>query len=400
MENQTEPKTQDIDNDPMNRTADSLMAEACQLTNLTGWGDESIRNPLGILLESYRDQGGLDSQALFMVHQLLLKHLTNRLLILDELKRNPEITSKTIQHPLFIVSMPRTGTTLLTRLLAQDPANRPLLHWEAMRPVPPPDPETRETDPRIEEAQNNMEGMYQVSPDLRKKYPTGAREAEECVGLLMNSFVCHCFHMFAKTDQYTEWLNKQDMVPTYNFYKKQLQMLQFRIPTERWLLKSPWHMYALDALLKVFPDACVIQPHRDPNKLIPSICSLMESFRRMFKPDADSADTGREFYNDWADMLDRCIQARDTSDPARFFDVQYQDLLKEPVDTVRKIYNHFGYSFTDQFEKGMIEWLAKNPQHKYGVHKYSLEQYGLNQEEMNQRFAAYRERFSIPLETS
>lgn len=391
MENQT---------DPMSQTADSLMAEACQATGLNDWGDESILTPLGILTESYRDQGGLDSQGLFMLYQLLIKHLSNRLLILDELKQNPEITSKPIHRPLFIVSMPRTGTTLLTRLLAQDPANRPLLHWEAMRPTPPPTPQTRETDPRIEEAEKNMEGMYQISPDLRKKYPTGARESEECVGLLMNSFVCHCFHMFAKTDTYTEWLGMQNMVPTYNFYQKQLQLLQFRLPTERWLLKSPWHMYALDALLSAFPDACVIQPHRDPNKLIPSICSLMASFRIIFKKDVDMADVGMEFFKDWADMLDRCIKARDASDPARFFDVQYQDILKDPVGTVQKIYEYFGYSFTDQFKKGMLEWLAKNPQHKYGVHKYSLEEYGLNKEEMNQRFAAYRDRFSIPSEAS
>jgi len=380
---------------PANRSEESLMAAARRRTGLSDWGDDSFREPLGILLESLRKDARLNLLGWIIIHESLTKNLVNRLLIQDELKRHPEILQVPIERPLFIVSMPRTGTTLLQNLLSQDQTNRSLLFWELMSPAPSPEPRTRDIDPRIAKAEKILWLSHKLMPEWATMHPMDAKTPEECFPLLENSFVSYSFAFYGVLPRYLKWIEEQDMVPPYRYYRQQLQLLQFRFPQKRWVLKAPLHMLCLDALLSVFPDACVVQTHRDPLKVIPSACSLVDILQRVI---CDRVDV--DFYAPkWLDFLTSMVEhyshVRDSADSARFFDVHYKDLVQDPLGTVRRVYEHFGYGYEARFEERMREWLAANPQNKHGTHRYCLEQFGMNPDMVNSRFATYCERFKI-----
>ncbi len=378
-----------------NRSEDSLMAAARRKTSLSDWGDESFRIPLQVLLESYRKDAKLNITGWLEIHELLIRSLSNRLRIQDELKRHPGILQEQIRRPLFIVSLPRTGTSLLQALLSQDTSNRSLLFWEAISPSPPPEPHTRETDPRIAKAEKVLQKRHRKWPGTDLIHKTHAKGSHECFPLFLNSFSFIFFHVGANITRYSEWIREQDMVPVYQYYHQQLQLLQSHFPTDRWLLKMPWHMYYLDILLTVFPDSCAVQTHRDLTKVIPSICSLVTTVRRQHSDYVDSQAVGQEFFREIEIMTESSTRARDTIDSNRFFDVLYKDIVKDPIGTVRQIYKHFGYEYDSRFEDRMHKWLAANPQHKHGVHRYSLEQFGLNADMVNRHFAKYCDQFQI-----
>ncbi len=384
-----------VQNNPETLSVESMMAEACNMTGLSDWGEESFREPLGVLLDSYRKDSNLSDSGWTMIQQKLIQLLSNRLQIQDEIKHHPEILQEEIPRPLFIVSMGRTGTTLLQNLLSQDPVNRSLLYWEATAIVPPPEPSTRDSDPRIAAAENILQTIYEIAPDLAAIHTFGAKLPEECIALLVNSFISPAFKLDAKITQYDEWLKVQDMVPSYRYYRQQLQLLQSRYPTERWVLKAPLHMYSMKALMTVFPDACVVQNHRDINKVAPSSCSLLAAIRRICSDCVDEKLTGREFLDDWEGMINHGMQVRDELGSSQFFDVHYKELMQDPTGTVRRIYDYFGYPFDESFEERMREHLAGSPKDKHGAHQYSSEQFGLDPDEVNRRFAKYCERFGI-----
>ncbi len=380
---------------PANWSEDSLMAAACKNTGLSDWGDESIREPLRVLLESFRKDAKLNSVGWFAVYKTLTRHLSNRLRIQDEVKRHPEILKQEIHKPLFIVSFPRTGTTLLHRLLAQDPANRSLRCWEALCPVPPPDPQTDEVDPRIAATGEELEKFYKIAPNFHAIHSVGAKEQEECFFLFMNTFTSSDFQVYGEIPTYYKWFIKQDLVPAYIFYRRQLQLLQWRYPTSRWILKAPSHMYGLDALFTVFPDACVLQIHRHPFRTVPSKCSLLANIYGVFSDNLDLSVIGRDYLRHCEILTEKNIKVRDTVDSAQFFDIDYKDLVQDLAGSVRRIYEYFGKQYDAGFEERIRRYIAANPKDKHGVHRYSLEQFGLNREMVNRSFAAYCKRFGI-----
>lgn len=380
---------------PANRSEESLMAAACRRTGLSDWGDDSFRIPLRILLESYRKDAKLKLFGWIIIHESLIGKLVNRLRIQNELKRHPEILQEPIRQPLFIVSLPRTGTTLLQNLLSQDRTNRSLLFWELMSPAPSPQPQTRDTDPRIAKAEKMLWFFHKLMPEWAIMHPMNAKTPEECFPLLENSFVSFSFIHYGLLTRYQKWIEGQDMVPPYRYYRQQLQLLQSRFPRKRWVLKAPLHMFCLDALLTVFPDACVVQTHRDPLKVIPSACSLIDILQRAYCDHVDLDLYSHKRLDFLTSMMEHYTHVRDSVDSARFFDVQYKDLVQDPVSTVHRIYEYFGYKFDVRLEERMRAWLTANPQNKHGIHRYSLEQFGLNPDMVNRRFATYCKRFRI-----
>ncbi|MCP4107429.1 MAG: sulfotransferase [Desulfobacteraceae bacterium] len=380
---------------PANRSEESLIADACRKTGLSDWGDESFRTALRVLLESYRKDADLNFIGWLKTHQRLLLHLTNRLYIQDALKRHPEILQEPICRPLFITGLPRTGTTLLHRLLSMAPYNRAPLSWETLSPAPPPDPRTRDTDPRIAEAEKILRNLYRTAPDFASIHPMQAKEPEECVALIMNTFAAPVFNIFANLTRYSKWLNEQDPVPIYRYYRQQIQLLQWQFSDCRWILKAPVHIYFMKGLLTMFPDACIVQTHRDPLRVIPSGCSLRATIRRTYSDHVDPSLIGQEFLHYLETVTERNIQIRKSADSAQFFDIHYKDIVQDPAGAVRRICGHFGYEFDSRFEEQIREYLDGNPKNKHGVHRYSLEQFGLTPEMVNSRFASYCERFGI-----
>jgi hypothetical protein len=326
--------------------------------------------------------------------------LSNRLLIQDEVERHPETLLETISRPLFIVGLPRTGSTLLQRLLSQDPHCRPLLHWETSQPAPAPDPRTHSRDPRIKKAEKAMKGLARTFPEpaYAAMHFMDAKQPEECWGLLHNTLMLPGpFFIMADFPKYLAWQQEQDMGEAYAFYKLQLQILQRNFPPAHWVLKSSDHLPNLAVLLSTFPDACIVHLHRDLQEVIPSCCNItIKSLETTNALDDDIvAELPQQMMDDFLHDIERAMAARERADPKRFFDVHYGDLTKDPVGVIRRIYEYFDYSFSEGFRIRVVEWLGENPKEKHGIHRYSLDQFGLTPERVRKHFADHRKEFGV-----
>jgi hypothetical protein len=326
--------------------------------------------------------------------------LTNRLLIQDEIKRHPETLLETISQPLFIVGLPRVGSTLLQRLLSQDPHCRPLLHWETFQPAPAPDPRTHQSDPRIKNAEKEMKSVGKLFPEpaYAAMHFMDVTQPEECWFLLQNTLmVPGPFSVIANFPKYLAWQQEQDMREAYAFYKLQLQILQRNFPPAHWVLKASDHLPNLGVLLSTFPDACIVHLHRDPKEVVPSCFNItIKSLETTNALDDDVvAKMPQQMMDDFSRDIERAMSARKRADPKRFLDVHYWDLIKDPVGVIRQIYEYFGYPFSEEFKARIVKWLHENPKEKHGIHRYSLEQFGLTPERVDSFFSDYRKEFGI-----
>ncbi len=375
-----------------------LMAVARKKTGLNDFGDERFLEPLRLRLNYLKSNKRLSPLGRVVAWQVLLKPLLNRLRIQDLLKRHPEIREQRIERPLFVAAFPRTGTTLLSQLLALDPQARPLLFWEAMQPTPEEGLAEGEEDPRMARADSIIERLWRMLPALRKIHDIDPRGPEECAGLLANAYI---MPIFEEDDvnyrQWIEGLSSEQICAAYEEYKVQLQILQWQRGGGHWVLKSPLHLNWLDALLTTFPDACVVQTHRDPKQVLPSICSLDAVMQQAACGKVDCVEVGRHLSSQLAASLQRGMQARQNHPRERVLDVQYADLLRDPVAVLRGIYAHFGYNYSDVMAEKIKDYLAANPQHKHGSHQYQLSDFGLSTEDLDRIFGDYCERFQIPL---
>ncbi len=366
-----------------------LMSAAERRTGLSDWGDGRFREGLTILVESFNAGSSTPFGRLFF-RTFCVNLLVSRLRIQDDLKRHPEILDVPIRRPLFIVGLPRSGTTLLHRLMAQDPRARTLRTWETMEPSPPPRTETYETDPRIGRARRSIKGLYALAPQIRAAHNFEADQPEECNQLFANMFAAAILGYMFDVPEYVEWLGQTGHVENYAEFRRQLQLLSWRCPGDHWLLKAPAHLFSLDAVLANFPDASLVVTHRDPLKAVPSACSLAAALRGITTDLVDLRRLGADITEVLAVGVERALSLRETTDPARFFDVPYAALTADPIEVIQGVYRHFDYPFTPGFADRMKHWLAENPQHKHGVHRYSPEQFGLNPAAIHERFAGYR----------
>lgn len=377
-------------------TVDSVIRSAQRMAGLTDFGgDESFREPMKILLEDYAAETRYGYLGRCMARQRCVGLASNRLLIQDELRRFPEIREERITRPLFVLGLPRTGTTLLNNLLAQDPNCRPLLTWEAFGPSISAKEEKRRVDPRIQRAKWLVWAIYYAAPQMRAAHPMDPLGPEECLGLLASTFVSV---FLAEGPRYRDWLmtlGREETSAAYRHYKQQLQALQRRRSGEHWILKSPAHLYAIDGLIDVFPDACIVQTHRDPIEVVPSGCSMSAMVQGILYENFDLHQFGAYYVETLLKCLDRSAKARDSIAPERFFDLQFEELMQDPLGCVHRIYEHFGYELSAEMETRMQRLMKENPRHKHGVHRYDLTQFGLQADAIRREFAPYCERFQI-----
>jgi hypothetical protein len=383
--------------EPVSLDERSLLEAACRETGLDDFGGDEFREPLRLVLRGLDTEARLTLLGRVVARRDLLGLLTNRLRLTADRKRHPAIADERIERPFFIIGLPRTGTTLLHHLISQDPASRAPQAWEVMAPSPPPEQARYDTDPRIADAERRLRWLDWLAPDFKAIHPLGARLAIECIAILSHSFLSSRFHTTYRVPSYLAWLKDQDMRPAYAYHRRFLQHLQSRARAERWVLKAPAHFYALDALFAVYPDALVVQTHRDPRTVLGSVASLTLSLQSAFAEPLDPAEIGREVVQSWTDGLARAMRVRHAGavPVERFFDVRYHELLRDPVGTVGQIYAHFGLPLTTEAERRMRSHLAGNPQHKHGRHDYDLKAFGLDGTSLDQHFRPYREFFAI-----
>jgi adenylyl-sulfate kinase len=373
--------------------ANDLIATARRLTGLGDLGGDDVMEPLQRFLDSLNDEGRLSTIGRSAMRRLILRLLEQRLRIAAALAQHPEIRDVPVKAPIFILGLTRTGTTLLHNLLAQDSAARVPLLWELLRPAPPPDPATRATDPRIGAARSELAMVYQSVPDLRRIHAQDATAPDECFHLLALTFQNFIADITAPCPSYLRWLLTRDVTGAYAYYRTALQVLTWKLGGQYLVLKAPSHLFALDALLAVFPDARIVQTHRDPRQVAASSCSLFETARTLYTEDAARPALGETWLENWGTAMDRAMAARDRARSAGFHDVDFAEIMADPIGVVAGIHARFGIETTPGTDQRMTAWLAENPRDKHGVHSYSLARYALDPDRVGERFAGYIARY-------
>lgn len=384
----------------MRLTEQALLSAASQQSGLSDFGNADFLLAFRLLIESYETEVRLHPIGRMLVQQELVRMLLNRLQIQETFKQYPDILEKPIHRPLVIIGLPRTGTTLLFNLLAQDPDARVPFIWELLWPAPLPEENEGHRDKRMERARTRLQMLHRMVPEMVAIHAMTETSPEECHFLFQNAFASSSLGVFTHSKTYLNWLANHDMIPEYSYYKQQLQLLQWQSSRNYWILKSPFHLFYLDALLTVFPDARIIQLHRDPEKVIASNCSLMDQTRKLYTADRKASETGEICVSLLATAANSVTRVRKSRQAEQFLDVFYPDLILDPLKTARRIYDHFGLVISEPMAINMERWLKKNPQNKNGVHRYSLHEFGLNEESVHRRFQDYKEHFKIPSEGS
>jgi hypothetical protein len=304
-----------------------------------------------------------------------------------------------VDAPIVIVGQPRTGTTILYDLLAQDPALRAPLTWEVDRPLPPPTTASYADDPRIDEVQATMDMADSLIPGFVAFHAIGARLAQECVRITGGDFRSMIFPTQYAVPSYNRWLlHDADLAPAYRWHRIYLQHLQSQHHTGRWLLKSPAHLWHLPALLGEYPDALIVQTHRDPLRVVSSISALAASLRRMYSDRSSVPEAAAQYADDIFVGLERGMALRDANRDldARCIDVQLTAFLEDPFATIASIYERAGMDLTPEAEAAMRAFLAANPgDGGGGGGRYRFADTGLDAEVLRERAAAYQERYGV-----
>jgi hypothetical protein len=377
--------------------AEELENEARERTGLADFGEPSYRAGLDVLtIELARAE--LSDLGRMVWRGRLLSHLVQRLRVLDFLARHPELERQAVPAPVFMVGLPRTGTTALSHLLAQDPATRSLRVWESAQPVPPPETATEHTDARIETAAKQLDAMRQLSPRLAAMHedtPAGPTENHDLLGMSFRTF--H-FEGMAFLPGYLAWWLACDMTSAYRLMKRTLQLLQWRCPPTRWQLKSPPDSFCLDAVLAVFPDARFVMTHRDPAAVLGSVCSLIATMYEMTGKPPPPERIGESERTSWAEAMRRLLAVRARIGEARFADVHFHELNADPLAAIRAAYARLGLPWTDAAERAIGAYAAAHPRGRHGEHRYRLADWGLDRGGVHTAFRAYSERCGVRLE--
>ncbi len=381
--------------------ADGLLAVARDLTGLDELGEDSWREGLGRLIESLREEAALSDRGAMAVAGDLTGYLANRLRVTDWHRRHPELARDDVTPPIVIVGQARTGTTILFDVLAQDPAHRVPLTWEVDRPVPPPETDTYDTDSRIAEVQAQLDLVDLALPGFKAMHPMGARLGQECVRITGGDFRSMIFPTQYRVPSYARWLlHEADMAPAYRWHRRVLQLLQSRHRRPRWVLKSPGHVWCLGALLAEYPNALLVQTHRDPLRVVASTASLLATLRRLASDDTSIPAAAAEFAGYLLDGFDRSVTARqDGTVPAeRVMDVHFRAFLADPLATVHAVYERLDLELSPEGERRMRAFLAAHPQDEHGGHRYQLADTGMDVGALRERARRYQEYFDVPSE--
>jgi hypothetical protein len=385
---------------PISMSAERLLETAAKRTGLSDFGDARFREPLELLLRACREEAGLNLLGSMIVQAETLRTLQNRLHLLDVRRRSPEIEDQRIREPLFIVGLPRTGTSILHELLALDPENRAPLTWEVLSPWPRPETASFDSDPRIAEADRQLAQTDRIVPDFKKMHRMGARLPQECCMLLAHDFMNMQYHVSYRVPSYQDWFERQDLRPAYAFHRWQLQYLQSGVPTEHWVLKSPQHLWTLGDLLESYPDARIVYTHRDPVSTVASVASLCCLLRSMCSDEIDPREVGADWAERIATALEGALKVRQqgTHPPGRFFDMYFQEYLAEPIAMLRRIYAWLGRVLSVGAEARMRSYLAAHPPGQHGRHQYDPADYGIDADALRARLSPYQMHFDVPSE--
>ena len=368
-------------------TLDEILRAAHTATDLPAPESDSWREGLEILLHDHARAATLTERGQTIMRARYVDALAARMRVDDFLRRHPQLTSTAVTRPVFILGMPRTGTTLVSYLLDADPENRSLLKWEAYQGVPPAAAGALRSDPRClaEKAKDAL--ILQNHPQNAAQHFEAGDGPTECVHLLAQDFKSLMFAVLSTVPTYHDWLLFCDKSSAYAHRKRVLQVLQSTNPG-RWVLKMPSDALFIRALFQTFPDAKVIWTHRDPYVALASSLSMRSSSQAIFNKEPDRAYIRDRFPLQLAMHLSHPLELS-RERPDAIYHAYYDDLVSEPLAQLKKIYHWLGDPWTPAAESGMRAWLEHNPQGRFGRHKYSLAEWGLRERELAPYFADY-----------
>lgn len=377
----------------------AFLRSAEEATGLSDWGGDLFRKPFDVLIDDLNSEAQLNTQGARRAGRRLLDTLCARLRLVEDRKRFPGIAHERIERPIVVIGLPRSGTTFFHNLLSADPANRSPATWEIMFPSPPPDEAAFETDPRIGQAETAMEFAGFMGEELQSIHPFDARRPEECNFIWETSLLSVNYMAWWHVPNYRKLLYSIDFRQVYQEHRQVLQHLQHRRRRDRWVLKTPAHMAWLKDLFAVYPDACLIQCHRDPAKIVPSLSSNLAAWRKTFSDLVPPGDFG---------MLE--LQAGGLANVAgfrsqpqyrdRFFDAHYLDVQADPIGVLRRAYAFFGVPFDETREAAIRQWMRQDRDgHSKGArHDYRLDDYGLDYAAIDRVMGDYMRAFGVQLE--
>jgi hypothetical protein len=380
-------------------TPERLIAEAAKGTRLDAkpFSDPHLVEALGALTSSLREEASLSPLGRLATRWDLKRILSTLLILADTEREDPGILTRPLAPPIFITGLPRSGTTFLHGLLAEDPLNRAPRIWEAI--YPHPEHRAAEFGAGRMKVELQLRIFNRLSPGIRNLHPIEANAPEECIEITSQVFRSPRYDDVYRAPSYRAWLDASGFDEGYQFLARFLRHLQG--PGEaprRWILKSPEHVFSIDALTRVFPDAKLVFVHRDPGHVLVSAARLTELLRAPFTTTIDRREIGRGAADYWQDGMRRMVEvADDPSFPlrSRLVHVQYRSLVSDPIGTIAQIYNAFGLEFSQAAREAMSAKVAQAPNGGYGANRYRPEEFGIDPERERERASVYIERFDI-----
>ena len=366
---------------------EQLLEEAQAETGLRDFGNESFLEGLEILVRSLHEEARLNALGERVLRQRIVGHLKQRLQVEDWYHRYPQIGDEPIKAPLIGLGLPRTGSTALACLLAEDPNARSLRRWESAEPCPPPGTVTG-LDPRIERDAQRQAGT-------KSHTPANARGATECQDLMALDFKSQIFHALAQVPSYSAWLLDADLTPTYLYERRVLKLLQWRFPAKPWQLKAPTHILYLEHLNRAFPDARFVMTHRDPTEVMLSVAGVYADLVARFTDHLDAPYLGKLNVEQWSLGMQRSLAFRDHGNDARFYDIDFRAMQRDPIGEVRGLYAWLGEPVTDEFAAGMSRWWKQNSENRESSVYADAATYGLDLDRVRPLFADYTARSAV-----
>ena len=379
---------------------ETYVQQSSDRVGLSDFGDDSWREGLGILVETLKAAPYVEPSGQEDFGSQVVDALSNRLRVVDFHKRHPELGEDVIERPLVVLGLPRTGTTVVSYLLDQDPARRSLLNWEAGNSVPPPTTQTLRSDPRCLAKKSQLDELAATLQEAQFPVPhwEEADGPTECTFILNQDFKALIWDMIMPTTAYGDWFLEADLTSAYEYERMTLQVLQSKAPGT-WSLKMPSHAVHIDALLKVFPDARIVWAHRDPFKVTESYLNMNELARsRILGPSMDLTAFVPSVLRQLRAHVERPLRTRARLGEGRFYDLHYDRLLRDPVAEMRALYEWAGDPLIPAVELQMANWLDRNPQHKFGRPSYDLERFGIGRADLEPIFEDYISALGIALE--
>jgi hypothetical protein len=370
-------------------SVESLKASAVKASGMDDFGvdDDNYQEALSVLLESFRNDADLTELGSKMHRFFVRNALVARLVSEAAFKQYPEHVDVPIERPIFVTGLPRTGTTAIHRLLTADPRHQGLELWLAEFPQPRPPRESWKDNPVFQQIDAQFAKAHEENPDYTGLHYMTADEVEECWQLLRQSLHSVSYETLAHVPTYARWLARQDWTKSYARHRKNLQLIGLNDPEKRWVLKNPSHLFALDAVFAVYPDALIVQCHRPAETIMASMCSLAqhttEGWSTTFTGDVIGADS----LETWSRGLELFNAERAKQNPAQFYDLDYFELIREPIRVVEKVYEQFGIEMTDEARAAIQRTDEESKQGpRAPKHTYSLADYGLTEEQVKERF--------------